>query len=149
MSHVTGGGLANNLARVVPDTVRVRIDRASWTPPPVFDLVADVGRVPRADLEATLNLGVGMVALVPPDAVDDALRTLADRGLPAWVCGEAEGVESGARRAGRPGRPAPRALKRYDSAGSSADQSPGGYLQHCCLLGSLCPTTVHSSCAVA
>ena len=95
MSHVTGGGLANNLARVVPDAVRVRIDRASWTPPPVFDLVAGVGRVPRADLEATLNLGVGMVALVPPDAVDDALRTLADRGLPAWVCGEAEGVESG------------------------------------------------------
>ena len=95
MSHVTGGGLANNLARVVPDTVRVRIDRASWTPPPVFDLVAEVGQVARADLEATLNLGVGMVALVPPDAVDDALRTLADRGLPAWVCGEAEGVESG------------------------------------------------------
>jgi phosphoribosylformylglycinamidine cyclo-ligase len=95
MSHVTGGGLANNLARVVPDTVRVRIDRASWTPPPVFDLVAAVGRVPRADLEATLNVGVGMVALVAPDAVDDALRTLADRGLPAWVCGEAEAVDPG------------------------------------------------------
>ena len=95
MSHVTGGGLANNLARVVPDTVRVRIDRASWTPPPVFDLVAAVGRVPQRDLEATLNLGVGMVALVAPDAVDDALRTLADRGLPAWVCGEAEGTGSG------------------------------------------------------
>jgi phosphoribosylformylglycinamidine cyclo-ligase len=96
MSHVTGGGLANNLARVVPDTVRVRIDRSSWTPPPVFDLVAAVGRVPQPDLEATLNLGVGMVALVPPDAVDDALRTLAERGLPAWVCGEAEAEGSGA-----------------------------------------------------
>jgi phosphoribosylformylglycinamidine cyclo-ligase len=95
MSHVTGGGLANNLARVVPDTVRVRIDRSSWTPPPVFELVAEVGGVPRHDLEATLNLGVGMVALVAPDAVDDALRTLADRGLPAWVCGEAEGARSG------------------------------------------------------
>ncbi|GAA3704415.1 phosphoribosylformylglycinamidine cyclo-ligase [Microlunatus aurantiacus] len=90
MSHVTGGGLANNLARVVPESVRVRIDRASWTPPPVFDLVATVGSVPRADLEATLNVGVGMVALVPPESVDAALRTLADRGLPAWVCGEAE-----------------------------------------------------------
>ncbi|HEY5979738.1 MAG TPA: phosphoribosylformylglycinamidine cyclo-ligase [Microlunatus sp.] len=95
MSHVTGGGLANNLARVVPDTVRVRIDRATWTPPPVFDLVASVGRVPQRDLEATLNLGVGMVALVAPDAVDDALRTLADRGLPAWVCGQADAVASG------------------------------------------------------
>ena len=95
MSHVTGGGLANNLARVVPDTVRVRIDRANWTPPPVFDLVASIGQVPQHDLEATLNLGVGMVALVAPDSVDDALRTLADRGLPAWVCGEAGGAESG------------------------------------------------------
>jgi phosphoribosylformylglycinamidine cyclo-ligase len=95
LSHVTGGGLANNLARVVPDAVRVRIDRASWTPAPVFDLVAAVGHVPRADLEATLNVGVGMVALVPPDSVDDALRTLADRGLPAWVCGEAEAAAPG------------------------------------------------------
>ena len=94
LSHVTGGGLANNLARVVPDAVRVRIDRASWTPPPVFDLVASVGRVPQPDLEATLNQGVGMVALVPPDAVDDALRTLADRDLPAWVCGEAGAAET-------------------------------------------------------
>jgi phosphoribosylformylglycinamidine cyclo-ligase len=95
LSHVTGGGLANNLARVVPDAVRVRIDRASWSPAPVFDLVAAVGHVPQADLEATLNVGVGMVALVPPDSVDDALRTLADRGLPAWVCGEAEAAAPG------------------------------------------------------
>jgi phosphoribosylformylglycinamidine cyclo-ligase len=51
--------------------------------------------VPQPDLEATLNVGVGMVALVGPDAVDDALRTLADRGLPAWVCGEAEADDPG------------------------------------------------------
>ena len=65
----------------------------------MFDLVAGVGGVPTADLEATLNLGVGLVALVPPESVDAALRTLADRGLPAWVCGEAEAAEpaSGAR----------------------------------------------------
>ncbi len=97
MSHVTGGGLANNLARVVPDGVHVRIDRASWTPPPIFDLVAGVGAVPRPDLEATLNLGVGMVALLPPESVDSALRTLTERGLPAWVCGEATAADSGAR----------------------------------------------------
>jgi phosphoribosylformylglycinamidine cyclo-ligase len=77
-----------------PGEHRVRIDRASWTPPPVFDLVASVGRVPQPDLEATLNQGVGMVALVPPDAVDDALRTLAERDLPAWVCGEAGAAET-------------------------------------------------------
>ena len=96
MSHVTGGGLANNLARVVPESVTVRIDRASWTPAPVFDLVAGLGQVSQPDLEATLNLGVGMVALVAPDSVDNALRTLADRGLPAWVCGIAEASADGA-----------------------------------------------------
>ncbi|HEU5485743.1 MAG TPA: phosphoribosylformylglycinamidine cyclo-ligase [Microlunatus sp.] len=95
MSHVTGGGLANNLARVVPDGVRVRVDRASWTVPPVFDLVAAVGQVSQPDVEATLNQGVGMVALVAPDDVDAALRTLADRGLPSWVCGTVEPGETG------------------------------------------------------
>ena len=95
MSHVTGGGLANNLARVVPDSVQVRIDRSSWTPPAVFDLVAGLGQVSQADLEATLNLGVGMVALVAPETADVALQALADRGLPAWVCGVAESAASG------------------------------------------------------
>ena len=65
MSHVTGGGLAANLARVVPAGCSVQIDRASWALPPVFGLVQQVGRVSRPDLEATLNLGVGMVAVLP------------------------------------------------------------------------------------
>ncbi|BAK33705.1 phosphoribosylformylglycinamidine cyclo-ligase [Microlunatus phosphovorus NM-1] len=95
MSHVTGGGLANNLARVVPDSIRVRIDRGTWAPPPIFDVVQQVGRVSQPDLEATLNMGVGMVALVAPDAVDAALAALADRGLPAWICGAAEAVPLG------------------------------------------------------
>ena len=95
MSHVTGGGLANNLARVVPDSIRVRIDRSTWSPAPIFDLVQRVGGVSQPDLEATLNLGVGMVALVAPGAVDGALAALADRGLPAWVCGVAEAATTG------------------------------------------------------
>ena len=93
MSHVTGGGLASNLARVVPDGVGVRIDRGTWARPAVFDVIADLGRVSRPDLEATFNIGVGMVALVAPEAVDAALRILAERGLPAWVCGEATTAE--------------------------------------------------------
>ena len=95
MSHVTGGGLANNLARVVPEAIRVRIDRATWSPAPVFDVVRQLGGVSQPDLEATLNMGVGMVALVPPEAVGAALAILADRGLPAWVCGTAEAVPTG------------------------------------------------------
>ena len=87
MSHVTGGGLANNLARVVPGTCTVTIDRGTWAPAPVFGLVRDLGQVPQADLEATLNLGVGMVAVLPETAVGSAVDLLAARGLRAWVCG--------------------------------------------------------------
>jgi phosphoribosylformylglycinamidine cyclo-ligase len=88
MSHVTGGGLAANLERVVPGSVSVRVDRSTWTRPAVFDLVADVGRVAQADLEEALNIGVGMVALVGADAVEDTLRLLESHGVPAWVAGE-------------------------------------------------------------
>nr|WP_294691130.1 phosphoribosylformylglycinamidine cyclo-ligase [uncultured Friedmanniella sp.] len=87
MSHITGGGLANNLARVVPAGCAVQIDRASWVLPPVFDLVRQVGRLSTADLEATLNLGVGMVAVLPPASAEAAVELLAGRGLRAWVCG--------------------------------------------------------------
>jgi len=69
MAHVTGGGLAANLARVLPREVSVTVDRATWTPPPVFDVVRRVGRLSQDDVEATLNCGVGMVALVPADHV--------------------------------------------------------------------------------
>jgi phosphoribosylformylglycinamidine cyclo-ligase len=88
MSHVTGGGLAANLARVLPEEVTVTIDRSTWTPQPVFRLVQDVGLLPAADLERTLNMGVGMVAVVDPDDAGRVLDTLADHGVPAWVCGD-------------------------------------------------------------
>lgn len=88
-AHVTGGGLAANLARVIPDQVRVTVDRSSWTPQPVFDLIREIGDISVPDLEATLNLGVGMIAVVPADAADASLAVLADRGVQAWVCGEA------------------------------------------------------------
>ena len=88
MSHVTGGGLAANLERVMPVELGATIDRGTWSLPPVFSLVAEVGNVSRADLEATLNCGVGMVALLAPEAVDAAVELLAGHGIPAWVAGE-------------------------------------------------------------
>ncbi|MET0953559.1 MAG: phosphoribosylformylglycinamidine cyclo-ligase [Aeromicrobium sp.] len=88
MSHITGGGLAANLARVLPDAVSVRIDRTSWTPHPVFGLVGSLGRVAQPDLDLALNMGVGMVALVAPDAADAALRLLAEHGVDAWIAGD-------------------------------------------------------------
>jgi len=88
MSHITGGGLANNLARVLPDTVTARLDRGSWRPPAIFDLVQRLGQVSQPDLEATLNMGVGMVGLVPADHADAAVQLLTQRGIDTWVCGE-------------------------------------------------------------
>ncbi len=88
MSHVTGGGLAANLARVLPPHLSAHVDRGTWTPQPVFGVVQEVGGIAEDELERTLNRGVGMVAVVPADAVDAAVALLTGRGLPAWVAGE-------------------------------------------------------------
>jgi len=90
-SHVTGGGLAANLARVIPEELHARVDRGTWTPAPVFDLVGRTGDVEQLELEKTLNMGVGMIAIVPEGSVDAALATLGDRGVDAWVAGEITG----------------------------------------------------------
>ena len=99
MSHVTGGGLAANLERVLPDTLAVTLDRGTWTPQPVFDLVRAVGSVEQAALERTLNCGVGMVAITAPEDVDRARALLDGHGVDSWVCGEvgspADGVAGG------------------------------------------------------
>ncbi|MFI9270179.1 phosphoribosylformylglycinamidine cyclo-ligase [Kitasatospora sp. NPDC052896] len=87
-SHVTGGGLAANLARVIPDHLHARLDRGTWTPLPVFQTVAEVGRVRTLEIEKTLNMGVGMVAVVPPSSVDVVLSVLEDRGVEAWELGD-------------------------------------------------------------
>ncbi len=87
-SHVTGGGLAANLARVIPDGLHAVVDRSTWTPGAVFDLVGRTGKVERLELEKTLNMGVGMIAIVPEESTDVALTALADRGVDAWVAGE-------------------------------------------------------------
>jgi phosphoribosylformylglycinamidine cyclo-ligase len=88
MSHVTGGGLAANLERVLPDTLVATLDRGTWTPGPVFDLVRRVGSVAQTDLERTLNCGVGMVAVTAPGDVDRAVEVLEGHGVRSWVCGE-------------------------------------------------------------
>src|SRR4051812_29386170 len=86
-SHVTGGGLARNLERVLPAGVQAVVERGSWTPDPVFKLIAARGRVERAEMEKTFNMGVGMVAVLPADDVDRALAVLTARHVPAWVLG--------------------------------------------------------------
>ena len=87
LSHVTGGGLAANLARVLPAGLIADVDRSGWVVPPVFDVVRRLGDVPWEDLEGTLNLGIGMVAVVAPEAADDAVRLARRAGAPAWALG--------------------------------------------------------------
>ncbi|WP_426564862.1 phosphoribosylformylglycinamidine cyclo-ligase [Angustibacter sp. McL0619] len=99
VSHVTGGGLAANLARVLPRGLEAVVDRSTWTPGPVFGLVRRLGAVPLDDLERTLNLGVGMIAVVSPDSADAAVARLTARGLPSWVLGSV-GPADGSRQDG-------------------------------------------------
>ncbi|MDT4917010.1 MAG: phosphoribosylformylglycinamidine cyclo-ligase [Pseudonocardiales bacterium] len=86
-AHITGGGLAGNLVRVMPAGIIATVDRATWAPGPVFELVRAAGGVSRAELELTFNLGVGMVAVLPAEAARDALALLAGRSVPAWPIG--------------------------------------------------------------
>jgi phosphoribosylformylglycinamidine cyclo-ligase len=87
ISHITGGGLANNLVRVLPDGIAVDIDRASWRPPAIFELVQQVGKLSQPDIEATLNQGVGMAIVLPESSVAEASRIAAEAGIDAWVAG--------------------------------------------------------------
>jgi phosphoribosylformylglycinamidine cyclo-ligase len=87
-AHVTGGGLAANLARVLPPHADAVLDRRTWTPAPVFGFLARRGGVALADLEGVFNMGVGMAAIVAREATDAALALLAARDVPAWVLGE-------------------------------------------------------------
>ena len=88
LAHVTGGGLTANLARVLPPGVTAAIDDTTWTPDPVFGLIADRGRVSAAEMERTFNMGVGMVAVVAADAAAAAVDLLTARDVPAWIAGE-------------------------------------------------------------
>ena len=94
MCHVTGGGLANNLTRVMPSHLTATIERSTWSPAPIFRLVQEVGAVSQSDIEETLNMGVGMVIALPDDQVPEALEFLAGRGLTAWQCGTVASRES-------------------------------------------------------
>ena len=86
-AHITGGGLAGNTARVVPDGLAAVLDRSTWALPPAVSLLESHG-VPRAESERAFNCGVGMVAAVDPGVAQRAVDLLGTRGIAAWVAGE-------------------------------------------------------------
>lgn len=86
-SHITGGGIAENTARVIPENLSAIYDRSTWSLPVEMEFMARIGGVPQADMERTWNAGIGMVAVLAPDSADLALASLAARGMKAWVAG--------------------------------------------------------------
>ena len=93
--HVTGGGLANNLARVMPKGLVAELDRGTWSPAPIFTMIAQRGRVERAEMEQTFNMGVGMVAIVAPEDVDRAMAVLTARHIDCWTLGTVKKASDG------------------------------------------------------
>ncbi|MEW4526905.1 MAG: phosphoribosylformylglycinamidine cyclo-ligase [Maioricimonas sp. JB045] len=93
IAHITGGGLAENLGRVMPDDVRARIQLGSWKVPAVFDWLAGLGNVADDEMLRVFNMGIGLVLTVRPDAVDAVRQAVGEE---AVVLGQAVAGESGA-----------------------------------------------------
>jgi phosphoribosylformylglycinamidine cyclo-ligase len=87
LSHVTGGGIAANLARVLPAGSWAELDRSTWSPPDVFRVLADIGGMALARTEGTWNLGVGMLAVVEGASADAVAAALERLGIRAWQVG--------------------------------------------------------------
>ena len=88
MAHITGGGLLENLPRVLPEGCSARIDLGSWTMPPVFQWLQEGGNIERNEMFRTFNCGVGMVLVVARQKADIALEHLQQSGIKAWDIGE-------------------------------------------------------------
>ncbi|CAB4602037.1 MAG: phosphoribosylformylglycinamidine cyclo-ligase [Actinobacteria bacterium] len=86
-THITGGGISENTARVIPAGLKAIYDRSTWALPIEMAYLAQIGAVPQADMERTWNCGIGMAAIVAPEAADLTIRSLAARGMKAWAAG--------------------------------------------------------------
>ncbi len=87
-AHITGGGITDNVPRVLPDGVEAVLQRAGWAQEPLFDWLAKAGAIEAAEMYRTFNCGIGMVVIVPATQADAALRLLRERGEQASFIGE-------------------------------------------------------------
>lgn len=95
LSHITGGGLQENIPRVLPENTKAVIDTQSWEIPAVFQWLKDQGNVDAYEMYRTFNCGVGMIISVPADKADEALTILKAEGEEAWVIGTIQDAEAG------------------------------------------------------
>jgi phosphoribosylformylglycinamidine cyclo-ligase len=87
LSHVTGGGIAANLARVLPQGSWAEVERSTWSPPAVFRVLSEMAGTTLESAEGTWNLGIGMIAVVAQPTADAVIALLAADGIPSWVVG--------------------------------------------------------------
>lgn len=88
LAHITGGGIADNILRVIPDSCGVRMFEESWQVPPVFGFLQQAGRVSDTEMKRTFNCGLGMIAVVPEAAVQEVLDRLRGMEEDAYLVGE-------------------------------------------------------------
>jgi len=88
LAHVTGGGIAGNLVRVLPPGVEAVVDAGSWPWPPLFRVLMRAGQVGREEMRRVFNLGIGMIAVVARDEVETVVRAAARAQVQAWLIGE-------------------------------------------------------------
>jgi phosphoribosylformylglycinamidine cyclo-ligase len=95
IAHITGGGLCENLERIVPEGVRIELERGSWTVPPVFGWLQRHGDVDLDEMDRVFNMGIGLVLVVSPHYADSIRHQLTDCGLESWVLGRATAGQRG------------------------------------------------------
>jgi phosphoribosylformylglycinamidine cyclo-ligase len=95
MAHITGGGIADNLERILPEECRVKIERSAWTMPPVFPWLQGLGNIDTAEMFRVFNMGIGFVLVVKPKYADSVQRHLAEQQQQSWIIGKVEAGERG------------------------------------------------------
>jgi phosphoribosylformylglycinamidine cyclo-ligase len=88
LAHITGGGIGGNLVRILPQDCAATVDPSTWELPPLFSFLQQAGQISTQEMREVFNLGVGLVAVLPPDAVDAAQAAAAQDGVTTWVMGE-------------------------------------------------------------
>ncbi len=97
IAHITGGGLLENLPRILPDKVRATVECDSWQWPPVFNWLMESGNIDREEMYRTFNCGVGLVLITERTRADDVMKLLNDLGEQAWRLGEISPLADGPR----------------------------------------------------
>lgn len=90
IAHITGGGIRENLARIVPPGIRIVLDRDAWPVPPIFSWIQKLGEIDDAEMEQVFNLGIGMILVVSPFFAASIRSQLAAAGVESWIIGRAE-----------------------------------------------------------